>query len=537
MALPAARHGRPVLAAARGFLSCYRAFVPAIFALVLVATLGPIFPSSSSDADAGDGGAGASVGVVRSNYLRRETFMALHSDPLRTRLDLIYRQAVDHAALVNAYGAYARRVKIDTSRLLHAFEGLVVSFSSTITRLSARDDAVDAIEEGPLRAIVKEFKDRVKVYRKLVAESKESFEAEIKIQKLRDTIFAINQQLHQARKLRELSSRIAAGSTPKSLHCLAMRLMQERVAHPESYDAAGSVPGRPEPSLDQYHYAIISDNVIAASVVVNSAVWNAAEPSKHVFHLVTDRMYLAAFHVWFARRPPSGGATVEIRSDADFPFLSAPSSQATAQRGGGLPPLDYLKFYLPEMYPQLRRIILLEDDVVVQRDMAALWRTDLDGKANGAVEVCFGPFRRYSHYLNFSHPMVGEKFSPRACAWGHGVNLFDLDAWRREKLTERFQYYENLNSDGTLWAPETGAAAAELMTFHGSTKPLDKAWNLMGLGRNPSITPAEITGAGAVHFDGTMKPWLDVAINQYKHIWTRYLDADEKFLQLCNFAL
>lgn len=96
------------------------------------------------------------------------------------------------------------------------------------------------------------------------------------------------------------------------------------------------------------------------------------------------------------------------------------------------------------------------------------------------------------------------------------------------------------NSDGSLWAPETAAvaaAAAELMTFHGSTKPLDKAWNLMGLGRNPSITPAEIAAAAALHFDGTMKPWLDVAINQYKPLWTRYLDADEKFLQLCNFAL
>lgn len=443
MALPAARSGRPVLAAAGGFLSCYRAFVPAMFALVLVATLGSLFPSSSPDADGGDGGAGG--GIVRSNYLRRETFMALHSDPLRTRLDLIYRQAADHAALVNAYGAYARRVKVDASRLLHAFEGFVVSFSSTIARLSAKDDeAAKAMEDGSLRAIEKEFKDRVKVYRKLVAESKESLEAEIKIQKLRDTIFAVDQQLHRARKLGVLSSHIAAGSTPRSLHCLAMRLMQERVAHPESYGAARRDQERAEYSLDQYHYAIISDSVIAASVVVNSAVRNAAEPSKHVFHLVTDRMYLPAFQVWFARRPPPGGATVEIRSDADFPFLSVPSSPATAQRGGGLPPLDYLKFYLPEMYPRLRRIILLEDDVVVQRDMAALWRTDLEGKANGAVEICFGPFRRYSHYLNFSHPAVREKFSPGTCAWAHGVNLFDLDAWRGEKLTERFQYYENL---------------------------------------------------------------------------------------------
>ncbi|KAF3780922.1 Galacturonosyltransferase 8 [Nymphaea thermarum] len=46
-----------------------------------------------------------------------------------------------------------------------------------------------------------------------------------------------------------------------------------------------------------YHYAVISDNVIAASVVVNSAVKNANDPQRDVFHVVTDKMNLAAMHV------------------------------------------------------------------------------------------------------------------------------------------------------------------------------------------------------------------------------------------------
>jgi alpha-1,4-galacturonosyltransferase len=56
--------------------------------------------------------------------------------------------------------------------------------------------------------------------------------------------------------------------------------------------------------------------------------------------------------------------------------------------------LNHLRFYLPEMYPKLHRILFLDDDVVVQRDLTDLWKIDMDGKVNGAVETCFGSFHR-----------------------------------------------------------------------------------------------------------------------------------------------
>ncbi|EMS57271.1 Galacturonosyltransferase 8 [Triticum urartu] len=250
-------------------------------------------------------------------------------------------------------------------------------------------------------------------------------------------------------------------------------------------------------------------------------------------------MYLPAFRVWFARRPPPLGVHVQLIAYSDFPFLNASSSPVFRQIEAGkrdVTLVDYLRFYLPDMFPALQRVVLLEDDVVVQKDLAALWHVDLDGKVNGAVEMCFGGFRRYRKYLNFTQAIVRDRFSPSACAWEYGVNVFDLEAWRRDGCTELFHQYMELNVDGALWDP-TSVLPAGLMTFYGNTKPLDKSWHVMGLGYNPSISPEVIRGAAVIHFNGNMKPWLDVAFNQYKSLWTKHVDTEMEFLTLCNFGL
>ncbi|KAJ1696166.1 hypothetical protein LUZ63_004678 [Rhynchospora breviuscula] len=475
------------------------------------------------------------VFLVAASFLlstKTQTQTQAQAQPiLSVHLDLIRRQASDHAALVSAYAAYSRRLKIDASRQVRLFSNLASSLADLASRLGSDDD-----QDHPV-PVEKEAKDRVKLARQLVSESKEAFDTQVKIQKLRDTIFSVHEQLHRSRKLGDLSSRIAASSTPKSLHCLAMRLMEHRISHPQ--DAFPSTPASVASDLSLYHYAIFSDNIIAVSVVVNSVIRNAAHPSHHVFHVVTDPMYLPAMQVWFAKRPPTGGAHVDLHSTAEYTFLDASYSPVIRQIETGkqeLSLLHYLRFYLPEIFPKLKRIILLEDDVVVQNDLVELWRVDLQGNVNGAVEMCFGGFRRYNWYLNFTNQMVKERFSPRACAWAYGVNVFDLQAWRTERCTEQFHQYQEMNEDGLLWKPDT-VLPAGLMTFYTTTKPLEKSWHVMGLGYNPSVSPEEIRKAAVLHFNGNMKPWLDVAMNQYKQLWTKYVDSDMEFLQLCNFGL
>ncbi|CAN6450287.1 unnamed protein product [Victoria cruziana] len=552
---------------AHGFfraLFSYRVFVTAMFSLLFLASLSLLTTTTSTTTMPDP------VGLLRNPnhqhhlhaYVSR-TFLALKTDPLKTRLDLIMKQSNDHVALVNAYAAYARKLKLENTKQVRLFAELSRNFSDLLSKPAYRAllQSDNPIEEETLRQFEKELKERIKTTRQIIADAKESFDNQLKIQKLKDTIFAVNEQLTRAKKHGVFSSLIAAKSIPKSLHCLAMRLMEERISNPEKYVDSGPPPPELEnPNL--YHYAIFSDNVIAASVVVNSAVKNAKDPRKHVFHVVTDKMNLPAMQVWFKMRPLNG-AHVEVKAVEDYKFLNSSYAPVLRQLESAnlqrfyfennaqnatkdtanmkfrnpkyLSMLNHLRFYLPEMYPKLHRILFLDDDIVVQKDLTGLWKVDMEGKVNGAVETCFGSFHRYDKYMNFSHPLIRDRFNPKACAWAYGMNFFDLDAWRREKCTEQYHYWQNMNENRTLW--KLGTLPPGLITFYSTTKPLDKSWHVLGLGYNPSISMDEIQNAAVIHFNGNMKPWLDIGMEQFQQLWKKYVDYDMEFVQMCNFGL
>ncbi|KAJ7974235.1 Hexosyltransferase [Quillaja saponaria] len=541
----------------RSFFS-YRIFVSALFSLLFIATLSVLLTTNPSTPHHE-----SALPTTGNAYVHR-TFLALKSDPLKTRLDLINNQVNDHITLVNAYAAYARKLKLEISRQLRMFDDLANNFSDLTMKPTYRASLFESdgpVDEDVLRQFEKEVKDRVKTARSMIAESKENYDNQLKIQKLKDTIFAVNELLIKAKKNGAFASMIAAKSVPKSLHCLAMRLVGERISSPEKYRDEKPKIEFEDPTL--YHYAIFSDNVIAVSVVVRSVVKNAVEPRKHVFHVVTDRMNLAAMKVWFKMRPVEGGAHIEVKAVEDYTFLNSSyvpvlrqlessslqkfyfenrAENATKDANNMkfrnpkyLSMLNHLRFYLPEMFPKLHKILFLDDDVVVQKDITGLWKIDLGGKVNGAVETCFGSFHRYAQYLNFSQPLIRQRFNPKACAWAFGMNIFDLDAWRREKCTEEYHYWQNLNEDRTLW--KLGTLPPGLITFYSTTKSLDKSWHVLGLGYNPSISMDEINNAAVIHYNGNMKPWLDIAMNQYKNLWTKYVDNDMEFVQMCNFGL
>ncbi len=173
--------------------------------------------------------------------------------------------------------------------------------------------------------------------------------------------------------------------------------------------------------------------------------------------------------MWFLANPP-GAATMEVQNVDDFKWLNASycpvlhQLQSSAMKNfyfkadrtlaaatsnlkyrnpKYLSMLNHLRFYLPEVYPKLDKILFLDDDVVVQKDLTPLWDVDLGGNVNGAVETCGSSFHRFDKYLNFSNSLISENFDANACGWAYGMNVFDLKQWRKHDITGIYHRWQS----------------------------------------------------------------------------------------------
>ena len=72
------------------------------------------------------------------------------------------------------------------------------------------------------------------------------------------------------------------------------------------------------------------------------------------------------------------------------------------------------------------------------------------------------------------------------------------------------------------------------VTFYNQTVALDRPWHVLGLGYDSEMVRGDIERAAVIHYDGIMKPWLDIAISKYKHYWSKFVNYDHPYLQQCN---
>ncbi|XP_039131254.1 probable galacturonosyltransferase 14 [Dioscorea cayenensis subsp. rotundata] len=380
---------------------------------------------------------------------------------------------------------------------------------------------------------------------------------------IKDSIFS--EQLHK---------HFAATSIPKGIHCLSLRLTDEYSSNAHARKQLPSpelLPLLSDNSL--HHFVLASDNILAASVVVSSTVKSSLYPEKIVFHVITDKKTYPAMHSWFALYPPSP-AIVDVKGVHQFDWLTrenVPVIDAIENHHGvrshyhgnhlidfnvtGSPKefasrllarspkyislLNHLRIYLPELFPNLNKVVFLDDDIVIQRDLSPLWEINLYGKVNGAVETCKGEdkrvmSKRFKTYFNFSHHLISEHLDPDECAWAYGMNIFDLSAWRKTDIRETYHRWikENLKSNLTLW--KLGTLPPALIAFRGHVHPIDPFWHMLGLGYQEKTNPETVRKAAVIHYNGQCKPWLEIGYKHLQPFWTKHVNYSNEFIKNCH---
>jgi lipopolysaccharide biosynthesis glycosyltransferase len=196
--------------------------------------------------------------------------------------------------------------------------------------------------------------------------------------------------------------------------------------------------------------------------------------------------------------------------------------------GGGLRMLSHTtvstldRLLLPDLLPDLDRIIYLDADLLVRGDLADLWTLDLQSRRL-AAKASSSPGARYVHqmvqhalaalpppqaygarrHLYDSYPMLCRAFNA-------GVLIMNLARMRSEDFARRFiPMVENYGmNDQDVLNVYAGAERLEL----------DPGWN--------AIPRQDLTdGAKIVHFAGPVKPWSDLYIGRacdFKACESRY---------------
>lgn len=131
----------------------------------------------------------------------------------------------------------------------------------------------------------------------------------------------MERRIHSAKLQGLIYKQLASIGIPTSLHCLSLRLADEY-----SINSQARMPLPPPEHISRisdpshHHIVLLTDNVLAAFVVVSSTVRSSSQPGKMVFHVITDKKTYAPMHAMFALNAV-GSAVVEVKGLQHFDWM------------------------------------------------------------------------------------------------------------------------------------------------------------------------------------------------------------------------
>nr|XP_017533967.2 glycosyltransferase 8 domain-containing protein 1 isoform X1 [Manis javanica] len=211
-------------------------------------------------------------------------------------------------------------------------------------------------------------------------------------------------------------------------------------------------------------------------------------------------------------------------------------------QGESMKPLTFARFYLPSLVPRAKKVIYVDDDVIVQGDILALYNTPLKpGHAAAFSEDCdsastkviirgAGNQYNYIGYLDYKKERI-RKLSMKAstCSFNPGVFVANLTEWKRQNITNQLEKWMKLNVEEGLYSRTLAASSTTpplLIVFYQQHSTIDPMWNVRHLGSSAGkrYSPQFVKAAKLLHWNGHFKPWGRAA--SYTEVWEKWYVPD-----------
>lgn len=154
----------------------------------------------------------------------------------------------------------------------------------------------------------------------------------------------------------------------------------------------------------------------------------------------------------------------------------------------------YFRLFIAELFPELDRALYLDADIVLERDVADLYDTDLHGNALGAAVDSFVATEPLLNTYARRVPGVDPNKYVNS-----GVMLMDLAQWRSLHAAQRFVELMNRYHVRSVCSDQDYINAM----FEGRIEVLDPHWDVMTAG---GLTPPDVRWL--IHYNLIGKPWF-----------------------------
>lgn len=265
-------------------------------------------------------------------------------------------------------------------------------------------------------------------------------------------------------------------------------------------------------ATDRTHFV----GILAA---VHSILSNTARSRDLSFHIMVGAgesgELVGSIRRWF----PNPEWTYEVREFRPSPFLEeyirAGKDLTYAAFTSSV--MNFARFYLNEIYPDLEKYVYLDADIIVQGDIAELFRlATLERHALAAV-----PVSRFGAWDGFAGDSVHLRhLDPEQPVFNNGIYVSDSRKWRDQDILPTLEGWMRRHRE-SLEDFVFGTQSIMNLAFHGNFELLPPEWNVRPLGDDEANIPERALKEGKIlHWAGRRKPWHPNGF--HKEYWEPY---------------
>ncbi|KAL6117105.1 glt8d2 [Pungitius sinensis] len=310
--------------------------------------------------------------------------------------------------------------------------------------------------------------------------------------------------------------------------------------HRKGLASAGRVPSVKEP--EAYHVIPVvicaSEERIGATMAVINSVYSNTDASLF-FYIVTLRDAIRLTRQYIVKTKLKG---IKYKILEFNPMVLKGKVKPDSSRPELLHPLNFVRFYLSMLDIKHKRVIYLDDDVIVQGDIkdlfdmklkpghAAAFSTDCNLPSTHEMVESIGMQTTYMGFLDYRRQEVRDLgIDPRECSFNPGVFVADVTEWKKQKITKQLEKWMEENVRHNIYSSAMAGGVATppmLIVFHDKYTTLDPLWHVRHMGWSPDAHYSEnfLQGAHLLHWNGPFKPWHYPAV--HLDLWERWFIPD-----------